>query len=392
MRLIDLHVDWLLQYARETVVFDPALYPGGRDRLGQAEGYLQATRRRSSPATGRPRTGPARPTPGRPSAHLIARIEAEFSGRLLIGPDDFDRWQDDPDGLAWGLIGVEGFDALIRSAADLAGSPACSSGASGSSSRSTTATSLLGGSSSPGDDRGLTDLGRAFLDTLAGLAPDGAGPRPILDLAHLNPAAVVRRPRLVRGRPGPAVAGHPGLQPRGPGPRGLRLPEGHPARQPRAGSGPSAGSSAWASRPPFFESPDQVQAAIEAVAALPFEGRAGFEGIAIGTDFLGVDATLPGLGNAAEVVAWVQADFDRPTAAALLHDNARALIARAVRRPIGLIAPIWTGATADLAGRPIGSRPDRQASDRDRTLAIVAASRYLASTNGVDIRRGTVLA
>ena len=44
MRLIDLHVDWLLQYAGETVVFDPALYPGIEARWGQAEGYLQTTR------------------------------------------------------------------------------------------------------------------------------------------------------------------------------------------------------------------------------------------------------------------------------------------------------------------------------------------------------------
>src|SRR5206468_2862847 len=49
-RLIDLHCDWLLQYAGEATVFDPAFYPEiaaldrrGKTYFGQAEGYLQAT-------------------------------------------------------------------------------------------------------------------------------------------------------------------------------------------------------------------------------------------------------------------------------------------------------------------------------------------------------------
>src|SRR5262249_40003419 len=42
-RLIDLHVDWLLQYAHETSLFDPTYYPDIPQRLGQIEGYLHAT-------------------------------------------------------------------------------------------------------------------------------------------------------------------------------------------------------------------------------------------------------------------------------------------------------------------------------------------------------------
>ncbi len=176
MRLIDLHVDWLLQYARETTVFDPALYPGVEARSGRPRAILQSTRRGLLSCYRTPTTGPPRPIPGRPSGKLIARIEAEFPGRLLIGPDDFDRWQDDPNGLAWGMIGVEGFDSLIRSDDDLERLPSLSSEASGSSSRSTPARASSGGSSSPGDDRGLTDLGRRFLETPRGLAPEGPGP------------------------------------------------------------------------------------------------------------------------------------------------------------------------------------------------------------------------
>jgi membrane dipeptidase len=80
--------------------------------------------------------------------------------------------------------------------------------------------------------------------------------------------------------------------------------------------------------PPFFESPDQVKEAVDLISSIPFEGRVGAEGIAIGTDFMGVDRTLPGLGNVTEVIAWVQAKFDRPTAKRLLLDNGLALIAR----------------------------------------------------------------
>ena len=41
------------------------------------------------------------------------------------------------------------------------------------------------------DARGLTDLGRAFLQVLGDLtdADASGGPRPLFDLAHLNPIA-----------------------------------------------------------------------------------------------------------------------------------------------------------------------------------------------------------
>ena len=85
--------------------------------------------------------------------------------------------------------------------------------------------------------------------------------------------------------------------------------------------------------PPFFDSAEALHAAIEAVAAVPFEGRAGYEGIAIGTDFLGVAATAPGLADASSVVSWATGRFDAPTAAMLLHGNAGRLIARAAGAP-----------------------------------------------------------
>jgi membrane dipeptidase len=329
MRLIDLHVDWPLQYAPETTVFDPALYPGVVGRSGQVDGYLQATRAAVLACFRRAEDWATQADPWAALGDLITRVEAEFPGRLLIDPDDFDRWQGDREGLAWGMIGVEGFDFLIRSDDDLDWlgrlfvrgvrlfQPIYGSN------------TLLGGSSTPGDDRGLTDLGRSFLDAIDNLAPEEeSGPRPLLDLAHANPSTMtdiltwyesdplrIRLSIPVYSHGSPI---HPGFE----SPRAISLD--HLRRLRALGGFVGLGIS-----PPFFQSPEQIKEAIELVASIPLEGREGFEGIAIGTDFLGVDRTLPGLGNAAEVVAWVQANFDRSTAKDLLHDNALALMARA---------------------------------------------------------------
>jgi len=82
--------------------------------------------------------------------------------------------------------------------------------------------------------------------------------------------------------------------------------------------------------PPFFTRADQIKAAIETTASIPFRGRPGPEGIAIGTDFLGVDQTLTGLGTVAEVVAWLAESFDADTATALIQGNAWELLTRVV--------------------------------------------------------------
>ena len=73
-----------------------------------------------------------------------------------------------------------------------------------------------------------------------------------------------------------------------------------------------------------------MRAGIEAAAALPFLGREGYEGIAIGTDFLGVNAVASGMENAPAVVATLQGMFEPATAEALIRGNARRLLARVV--------------------------------------------------------------
>ena len=276
MRLIDLHVDWLLQYVPETVVFEPTLYPGAKDWIGQIDGYLQATRAAVLSCFRSSEDWEKQADPWAALIELITRIEAEFPGRLLIGPDDFDRWQDDREGLAWGLIGIEGFDALIRSADDLARLPRLFERGVRLFQPVYNSTSLLGGSSSPGDDRGLTDLGRGFLETLLSLGPD-IGPRPIFDFAHLNQSAAsdalhwfeadALRPRRVLPVYSHGTLAHASFN----APRAFAIENLVRLRA-------LGGIFGLSVSPPFFQSSEQIKAVIEVAASVPFEGRVGHEG------------------------------------------------------------------------------------------------------------------
>jgi membrane dipeptidase len=328
-RIIDLHTDWLLQYAGETTVYAPALYPGVASRLGQAAGYLQSTSAAIVSCFRRAADWSAQADPWAALDALITRIEAEFPGRVLRDPIDLDRWRDDPDGLAWAMIGVEGFDPLIRAEADLDRLPGLLRRGVRLFQPTYTAGSVLAGSSVPGDDRGLLDLGRRFLERLAEISEPDRGPLPIVDLAHLNPTAAADvlswflsdpdRPRRLIPVYSHGALRHNGFS----APRAITLD--NLARLRSLGGVIGFGVS-----PPFYSHPDQIQAGIEAASALPFLGRPGFEGIAIGTDFLGVDATLPTLANAEAVATWVEASFPAEASRAILVENGRRLIARSI--------------------------------------------------------------
>ena len=326
-QLIDLHVDWLLQYVPDSSLYDPAHYPGVKTRLGQTAGYLQTTRAAILSCFRDQADWAGRPDPWRALHDLIARIEAEFSGRLLIGPDDFDRWEDDKNGFTWGLIGVEGFDSLIRTAADLSHLPALFERGVRLFQPVYTAESLLGGSSLPGDERRLTPLGLEFLTTLLAIVQSPTGPRPLLDLAHLNPATSSDVLDWFETEPTRAERVLPIYSHGTPLHLGFTLPRALPTdhlRRLRALGG-FVGISV---SPPFFETAAQIRSTIEGVAGIPLRGEPGYAGIGIGTDFLGVDRTFPDLANAEGVVEWCLAHFAKPTANALLHDNARKLIVR----------------------------------------------------------------
>jgi membrane dipeptidase len=324
-RLIDLHCDWLLQYAGESIVFDGTLYEGVGGRVGQAEGYLSGVAAAVLACYRRQEDWAKQADPWRALGDLITRVEAEFPGRVLAGPDDLARWRDEPDGLCWAVIGVEGFDALVREAEDLDRLPALFARGVRVFQPVYSADNALGGSASGGDDRGLMDLGRAFLAALAELAPDARGPRSAVDLAHLNPAAASGvldwfEADPSRGERVLPVYSHGALRFEGfDSPRAI-TPENLARLRALGGL--------VGFTPAFYPTADALRAGIETAAALPFRGRPGFEGLAIGTDFLGIDETLPGLEHVEGVVGWALSTFPREAADALLVGNARALLGR----------------------------------------------------------------
>jgi microsomal dipeptidase-like Zn-dependent dipeptidase len=79
---------------------------------------------------------------------------------------------------------------------------------------------------------------------------------------------------------------------------------------------------------PGCETPDELKRLIDAVAALPFEGRSGYEGIAIGSDLLGIARTAPGLASARDITRWLGKTFDRETASSIAAGNATRLLLR----------------------------------------------------------------
>jgi membrane dipeptidase len=325
MRLIDLHVDWPLQYAAETTLFDPELYPEAGPRASQAEGYLGSTSAAVVALFRRAEDWERQADPWRALRDLLTRVEAEFAGRLLIGPADVARWGAEPDALTWAMVGVEGFDALVRGPADLDRLPGLFARGVRVFQPLYSKSNALGGSPEVGDDRGLTGLGRDFLGVLAGLA--GVGARPALDLAHMNPRCMSEAldwfeadpSRLDRVAPiySHGAPAHDSYAP----PRAITT--ANLTRLRALGGLVGIGVT-----PPFFETPEELKATIERAASIPYLGRAGFEGLALGTDFLGVEATMPGLGNAGEVLDWFASAFGREAAVALLWGNAREWIVR----------------------------------------------------------------
>ena len=328
LRLIDLHCNWLWQYAGETTLYESC--PDEVPRLlGRLDGYMSGTAA-AVLACGRGLEDWARRDDRwRSLNELIARYESEFSGRLLIGRDDVERWFAEPsDGLCWGMLGVAGFDSLIREPADLDRLPGLFERGVRVFQPVESGTSSLGGSADPGDDRGLTELGRSFLSRLAELAGGGRpSPRPIVDLAHLNDRSMAEVIKL--GTEG-ALAGR----------LLLLYSHGAPVHEgfatPRALNHDNlvalrAGGGVIGFTPgrPYHRTPAELRAGIEAAASVPFEGRQGYEGIAIGCDFLGVEQTLPRMDNVTQVRKWITRRFDRETAVMLLAANGQRLLVRA---------------------------------------------------------------
>ena len=80
---------------------------------------------------------------------------------------------------------------------------------------------------------------------------------------------------------------------------------------------------------PYFDSAEEFRDGIEAIAAVPFRGEAGFMGIGIGTDFLNLEQSVPHLENASRLTEWLAANFTPETAAGLISASIRPLLLRA---------------------------------------------------------------
>jgi membrane dipeptidase len=331
MRLIDLHCNWALQYAGETCQYDAAAYADVLTRLDQVDGYLTGTGIAVLTCGRRAGDWTQQPDAWKTLSEMIARYEAEFSGRLLIGPDDVTRWSaEPPDGIGWGILGIEGFDALVRAPDDLDRLPGLFRRGVRAFQLVETEASALGGAAVRGDDRGLTELGRAFLDRLDGVsrACGPSGPCPVVDLADLNSRATaevlawfesdrtrLHRLLLVRSH-GTIETPHRAVV------TGLSAENLQRFRALGGVVGLSPGL-------PFFDSPEEFRDGIEAIAAVPFRGLAGYMGIGIGTDFLNLEQSLPHLGNVSRLTEWLAANFPPDVAASLIRGNACTLLVHA---------------------------------------------------------------
>lgn len=329
MRLVDLHCDWLRQYATETTLYDGRLYPELAGRVGRLDGYLLGTSLTVLACARKPGEGAGQAEGWGSLGLMLARYEAEFAGRIIRDAGDVARWRSSPpDGLCWGLLGVAGFDGLVRGADDLDRLTALFARGVRMFQPIAGGSGLLGGSTEPGDDRGLTDLGRAFLGQLAGLAADDeVSPRPILDLAGMNAATVADAFRWLdedstRRRTLLLASSHGTV-----GYRGLVENSSADARnlQEFRSRGGVIGLTPGL---PGCETVEELKALVEAVAAVPFEDRTSPEGIAIGGDLLGVERPPPGMESARGLARWFDRTFDRTMASAIVAGNARRLLLR----------------------------------------------------------------
>ena len=329
MRLVDLHCDWLRQYATETTLHDPGLYPEIPGRVGRLDGFLLGTSLAVLACVRKAEDWARQPDSWHSLGLMIARYESEFTGRILYNADDVARWRSWPaDGLCWGVIGVAGFECLIRADGDLDRLPALFERGVRVFQPVATTGGVLGGSTGDGDDRGLTDLGRGFVARVAGLGRGNeTGPWPILDLAGMNGRTMAETLKWLDDEPGVSrgllltvshgTAGYASLLD-GSSVDGRNLGEFR-ARGGVIGLTPGQ---------PGCETPDDLKRCIETIAALPYEGRPGYAGIAIGTDLLGLEQTAPGLGSAREIIRWLKRAFDARTAAELGEGNALRLLLR----------------------------------------------------------------
>ncbi len=327
MRLVDLYCDWFRQYATETTQYDGSLYPEVSGRVGRLDGYLLGTSLAVLVCARKPEDWSRQPDAWLALAQMITRYEAEFTGRIIRDGEDVARWRSSPsDELCYGVIGVAAFESLVRGADDLDRLPALFERGVRVFQPVASSAGVLGGSRAPGDDRGLTDLGRAFLARLGTLArATEPGPRPILDLADMNARLTADTLCWLDDHRAEGATFLLAVSHETSGYRGFlddSSPDFRNLRDIR-GRGGMIGLTPGL---PGCETADELKHLVEVFAAIPFEGRSGHEGIGIGGDFLGLERTVPGLGSARDITRWLGRTYDNNAAEAITAGNARHLL------------------------------------------------------------------
>lgn len=284
VRLVDLHVRWLWQYAPEVSWLDPALAAVVPPRLPQTAGYLSDTAAAVVMLGGWPDDA----DPWTALREELARVDAEFCGRVLRDPEDVARWKaEPPHGLCWAMPGVAGLDRLVRHDDDLERLPALVDRLRVVQLATQPVTTLA-------DESGLTPLGVAAIAALD--RASAAAARPVaVELAELSPAARA------------SVLDH-------------------------LGSGliplySSAAAPDQASLPP--EESARIASAGGLLAVRP--GRAvdpGTDAYAIATGFLGRDLATGEPGDAIAVLRWAASGREEPEFQALAAGRAGALLVR----------------------------------------------------------------
>jgi microsomal dipeptidase-like Zn-dependent dipeptidase len=333
MRIIDLHARWPQQYAADLAGPESELARRIGPRLSQLAGYLSGTAAAflvCGPGVG---NWPAGAGCWRRLGETLRLVEAEFSGRLLLGPGDVQRWRAEPKPpLCWGMLAVEGLGQVLGGEADLDRIHRLFQ-------RGVRAFALAGWET---DGAGfwaansskivLSDLGQRCLATLVELGPPAGevGPCPLLDLAGLDQKAISavldwieadpsRGGRLIlfRSRGGWDPIDSDSERP-------IRCLPAWMERVWRLGGviGLTPGAAG-------LETPAQALQAILDVGPRSFQGRPGWECIGIGTSFPEVERPAPGLETAGRIAGWLQSALEPAAARAVAWGNARRLIERA---------------------------------------------------------------
>lgn len=336
MRLVDLHCDWLWQYAPETTLFDAAAYAGVPARLPALDGYLQGAKAAVLFCSRAPADWAARDDRWASLDDLVTRYEAEFAGRLLIGPDDVARFGNEPsESLCWGTLGIGGLDFLLRQPAELDRLERLFERGARVFQLVAGHDPVLGGSAEADEEHGLTELGLAVLNRLFEIAAaiERGGPRPVVDIAGLNGRTTSdvlnwleedppRSDRLgLLSSDGP----HTGLSPTCAGSGNLTGIAAENLRRFRQLGGVIGLSPGL----PAVSSAGSLHEIIESIAAIPFLGKPGYEGIGIGTSYFRLTALAPELPNVARLIDWLVRTFGPETARSLAERTAWSVLARA---------------------------------------------------------------